>query len=317
MNGVFAETMRGIRRLGCLIVIAVSVGLLLPGQVSLGPYGLRSLLPSGQEAGGWKAEGSPQEFKGEDLYLYINGGAEIYQEYGFEEVLVQDYRDPEGKGLSLEIFRMTSPGSAYGMYTFKRSLRGTPLAAGIEGRLEDYYLNFWKGNFLVTITGQDESPATTRGLVELARAIAGRIQGPSDPAPIVTELPPPGLIAASVRYFKGYLGFMNNYPSLGKKAFRFEDGVRGDYSSGASLFILAYPSEEDLRQGFPAIARALESDPRALEFRLGEGLSLDLTDDRGKFLSVQAAGDRLLICLEDRASAGNSRELFEAVRKGR
>lgn len=309
--------MRGIRRLCCLIGIAVSFGLLLPGQVSLGPSGLRSLLPSGQEAGGWEADGSPQEFKGDDLYLYINGGAEIYQEYGFEEVLVQDYRGPEGKGLSLEIFQMTSPGSAYGMYTFKRSLRGKPVDAGIEGQLEDYYLNFWKGNFLVTITGQDESPATTRGLLELARAIAGRIQGPSDPAPIVAELPPQGLIASSVRYFKGYLGFMNNYPSLGKETFRFEDGVRGDYSPSASLFILAYPSEEELRQGFPAIAQALKSDPRALEFRPGEGLSFDLTDDRGKLLSLQAAGDLLLICLEDQASAGNARALFEAVRKGR
>lgn len=309
--------MRGIRRLCGLIGMAISLGLLLPGQVSRGPSGLRSLLPSGREAGEWKADGSPQEFKGEDLYLYINGGAEIYQEYGFAEVLVQDYRDPEGKGLSLEIFRMTSPGSAYGMYTFKRSLRGTPVAAGIEGRLEDYYLNFWKGNFLVTITGQDESPATTRGLVELARAIAGRIQGPADPAPLVAELPLQGLIASSVRYFKGYLGFMNNYPSLGKGAFRFEDGVRGDYSSGASLFILAYPSEEELRRGFPAIERAFRSDPRALAFRPGEGLSFDLTDDRGRLLSLQAAGDLLLICLEDPASAGNARALFDAVRKDR
>ena len=104
--------------------------LFLAGQSSRDISGLRSYLPSGQEAGEWKADGPPQEFKGEDLYLYIDGGAEIYREYGFEEVLVQEYRDREGKGLSLEIFRMTSPESAYGMYTFKRSSRGTPIRSG-------------------------------------------------------------------------------------------------------------------------------------------------------------------------------------------
>ncbi len=309
--------MRGICRLFCLIGIALSFSSFAAGQDSGDPSGLRSLLPSGQEAGEWKADGSPQEFNGEDLYLYIDGGAEIYREYGFAEVLVQEYRDREGKGLSLEIFQMTGPESAYGMYTFKRSLRGTPIGAGIEGQLEDYYLNFWKGNFLVTITGQDGSPATTRGLLELARAVAGRIQGPSDPAPLVAELPLQGLNDASVRYFKGYLGFMNNYPSLGKEAFRFEEGVRGDYGSGASLFILSYPSEEALRQGFPAIAQALRSDLRAREFRPGEGLSFDLTDDHGRLLSLRAAGNLLLICLEDLASTGNAQGLFNAVRKDR
>lgn len=306
---------RGIRRLSGLMSLALSFSLFLAGQSSRGASGLRSLLPSGQEAGEWKADGPPQEFQGEDLYLYIDGGAEIYREYGFEEVLVQEYRNGEGKGLSLEIFQMTGPESAYGMYTFKRSPRGASIEIGAEGRLEDYYLNFWKGNFLATITGQDESPETTRGLLELARAVAGRLQGPSDPAPLVAELPLAGLKDAGVRYFMGYLGFMNNYPSLGKEAFRFEKGVRGDYSSGASLFILSYPNEETLRQGFPAIAQALKSDLRTREFRPGEGLSFDLTDDRGKLLSLQAAGDLLLICLEDQASAGNARALFEAVRK--
>ncbi len=309
------ETRSGIRRLSRLIIIALFFNMFLAGQAPRGLSGLRSLLPAGQEAGEWKEDGPPQEFKGEELYLYIDGGAEIYREYGFEEVLVQEYKDREGIRLSLELFRMTSPESAYGMYTFKRSPRGAPLEIGAEGQLEDYYLNFWKGNFLVTITGQDESPATSRGSLELARAVAGKIQGPSDPPPLVAELPRPGLINASVRYFKGYLGFMNNYSSLGKEAFRFEEGVRGDYSSGASLFILSYPSEEALRQGFPAVERALKNDPRAKELNSGEGLSLNVTDDRGKLLGLQAVGNLLLICLEDRAAAGSARELFEAIRK--
>ena len=50
-------------------------------------------LPADNAAAGWAKDGAPQEFEGEDLYTYIDGGAEIYQEYGFRRVIVQDYED--------------------------------------------------------------------------------------------------------------------------------------------------------------------------------------------------------------------------------
>jgi hypothetical protein len=304
------ETRSGILRIIRPIIVSLAFSLFLTGQSSPGVSGLRSYLLSGQEAGEWKTDGPPQEFKGEDLYLYIDGGAEIYREYGFAEVLVQEYKDREGKRLSLEIFRMTSPESAYGMYTFKRSPRGMPVSIGAEGQLDGYYLNYWRGDFLVTITGQDESPATRRGLLELARAVAGKIRGPADPALFVSELPQSGLIKTSVRYFKGYLGFMNNYPSLGREAFRFQEGVRGDYSSGASFFILRYPNEESLRRGFPAVEHALKNDTKSRGFKSGEGFSFQVNDDRGKHLSLLAVKNLLLLCIEDAPGEGASR-LFE------
>jgi len=304
------ETRSGFRRLIHLIIVTFVFNAFLTGQSSPGISDLRSYLPSGREAGEWESDGPPQEFKGEDLYLYIDGGAEIYREYGFAEVLAQEYRNKEGKGLSLEIFRMTSPESAYGMYTFKRSTRGTPVKAGVEGQLEDYYLNFWKGDFLVTITGPDGSPATLRGLLELAGVVAGKIPGTPRRAQLTDELPPPGLIKTSVRYFKGFLGFMNNYPSLGKEAFRFEEGVRGDYSSGASLFILKYQSDEALRRGFPELEQVLKNDPNAREFRPGEGLSFQVVDDRGKLLSLEVVKKTLPLCIED-APGKEASKLFE------
>ncbi len=304
------ETRSGILRIGRPIIVSLAFSLFLMGQSSPGVSGLLSYLLSGQEAGEWKTDGPPQEFKGEDLYLYIDGGAEIYREYGFAEVLVQEYKDREGTRLSLEIFRMTSPESAYGMYTFKRSPRGAPVSIGAEGQLDGYYLNFWQGDFLATITGQDESPATRRGLLEIARAVAGKIRGPSAAALFVSELPQSGLIKTSVRYFKGYLGFMNNYPFLGHEAFGFQEGVRGDYSSGAALFILRYPNEESLQQGFPAVENALKNDPKSRGFKSGKGLSFQVNDNRGKLLSLLAVRNLLLLCIEDAPGKEASR-LFE------
>jgi hypothetical protein len=109
--------------------------------------GLRALLPTASEIDNWERYLDFEEYKGEDLFFYINGGAEIYHEYGFERVIVQDYKSPNGRSASLEIYKMSSPDSAYGMYTFKSSGKGQELNVGHGCKLQDYYLNFWKGQW--------------------------------------------------------------------------------------------------------------------------------------------------------------------------
>ena len=40
---------------------------------------------------GWTPSEDARVFSGDDLFIYINGGAAIYHEYGFEEVRVSEY----------------------------------------------------------------------------------------------------------------------------------------------------------------------------------------------------------------------------------
>ena len=42
-----------------------------------------------KDIGMWSAEGEPEVYAGDDLFVYINGGAEIYHEYGFVQVAVR------------------------------------------------------------------------------------------------------------------------------------------------------------------------------------------------------------------------------------
>ena len=261
---------------------------------------LSTYLPSESEAWPWKANDAPQDFRGDDLYSYIDGGAEIYREYGFVEVLVQEYKNQEGKALSLEVFQMTSPESAYGIYTFKRSTRGQPFDVdAAEGQLEDYYLNVWKGRFVVTITDYGRNPENRRNLVGLALAVSKKIPDHSALPSLVSELPQTGLIQTSIRYFRGYLGFMNNYASPGAESFHFKEGVKGEYRSGASLFILKNPSKDESVKSFSAVVKAFRSTSSFRKFKLSSPLDLRALDDRGKLVSVRVVEDELLVCLED------------------
>ena len=108
--------------------------------------------PEAGELEGWKPTGSPRQYVGEDLFLLINGGAEIYNEYGFKRVITREYKNVNGKPINLEVFEMTDSSSAFGMYSFKTGKSGKNIPVGNNGLLEDYYINFWTGRFLVTLT---------------------------------------------------------------------------------------------------------------------------------------------------------------------
>ena len=50
------------------------------------------LLPPAGELPGWSLSGKPEHVEGEDLFLLINGGAEIYHEYGFKQAITGMYK---------------------------------------------------------------------------------------------------------------------------------------------------------------------------------------------------------------------------------
>ena len=281
--------------LGILLVESASPSFAVPNDAR--PADLRAFLPADDEVPGWRASGAPQEFKGEDLYLYIDGGAEIYREYGFVQVLAQEYKNAGGKGLSVEIFEMSEPAAAYGMYTFKKSANGLPLAAGVEGQAEDYYLNFWSGAFLVTITAYDRDPESRQGLLQAAAAASKRIPRGAERPRLVSALPQSGLVPSSIRYFRGYLGFMNFYSSAGRDEFQAAEGVRGDYLFGASLYILAYRDEQESSSRFEAVKKAVQAGRAAADFKLLAGRAFQMLDGKGKLVAVKEAASKIFVCV--------------------
>lgn len=256
--------------------------------------GLMALVP--EDIGGWVRHGAAQAYAGDDLFTYINGGAEIYHEFGFEEVVVQDYRTDQGGTISLEIYRMTDPESAFGIFTFKRSPDGQALDyPDAEAQLEDYYLNLWKGPYLVTLTGFDEEGTTIQGLRDLARALAFRIPETGQAPNLVSLLPEKDQKLGSVKYFNGPLALFNSHSFAQEDIFSLEQGVRGDYVDGGSLFIFAYEAPEQARAAFLRAEKYFTADPAySLKEGPGEGLIL-LEGPRKSFFQAQNVQTFILV----------------------
>lgn len=230
--------------------ILLSVLLVLP-QIAMASQGtLTKALPKDGDVEGWMKHRPQQYYAGGDLYDYINGGAEIYHEYGFVQVVVQDYVNDAGKSVSVEIFEMKSPASAYGMYTFKTNSKGKWISIGNDAQLADYYMNFWKGPFLVTLTGFEETQETREGLLDIAKSVGSKIPAGGEKPPIVSFLPGGDLVAQSLKYFTGFLGLRNSHPFFSLDIVGYEEGIKANYSGGYGLFLFRFKDEGECQKGF-------------------------------------------------------------------
>jgi hypothetical protein len=124
---------------------------------------------------GWKLDGEPQTAEGIGLFELINGGAEEYVREGFRRAVMATYRNNAGKRINLEIYEMLSPESAKRIYRRKAGDKGQKVSVGEEAAGEDYYLNFRKGVYHVTVSGDDTQRETLEGLLRVARLVSDRI----------------------------------------------------------------------------------------------------------------------------------------------
>jgi hypothetical protein len=253
---------------------------------------LASFLPRAGEVKGWAPKGEPQLFKGEELFTYIDGGADIYNEYGFRQVIVEDYENVSKKTLTLEVFEMADAAAAFGMFTFKSSGRGTEIALGQGGRLEDYYLNFWKGRALVTVTGFDDSPESVEGVRLIAEAADRKIELRGEMPKWAAAFPPEWPARGGLKYLRGPIGLRNLHPALARSAIRFEEGIAGWPADGVLAVVLRGRNPAEGETAYSDAQRVFSAGPPFSDYRTSEG-RFDARDAKGDFIQGRLLGGSL------------------------
>jgi len=111
---------------------------------SYGQDGIKSktLLPETETIPNWNMKDSIETYGGDDLFYYINGGADLYLEYGFEEVSTAKYLNYTGNNIHIDVYQMTDDAAAYGIFSINSSVHGKPVELGAKSLIYDYYLDF-------------------------------------------------------------------------------------------------------------------------------------------------------------------------------
>jgi hypothetical protein len=151
---------------------------------------LTVLLPADGAVPGWVSDGEPRFFTADNLWEFINGAADGYLMYGFEEVVTADFsQESSGQAAVIDIYQMMDPTHAFGIYCQERNPDYEFLEIGSEGYLGGTSLNFWKGPYYVKLTVFEESEEIQGELKKLAEHVAGKIGHPAGEPPQVAAFP--------------------------------------------------------------------------------------------------------------------------------
>jgi hypothetical protein len=162
---------------------------------------LLALLPAKNEVPGWAMSQKPRSFKAGDLYEYIDGAADSFLAYGFQEVASADYKQ-EGTAYEavVDIYQMKDPLNAFGKYSEERNSEYPFLKIGNEGYSGGTAVNFWTGSYYAKITAFEDKDAIRQEMVKLAQAIAGKVSAPGGEPAEVAYFPKANQLPRSVIY---------------------------------------------------------------------------------------------------------------------
>jgi hypothetical protein len=162
---------------------------------------LLALLPGKNEVPGWAQSQPPRSFNPGNLWEFIDGAADGYLTYGFQEVVSADYAQ-EGTGYQtvIDVYQMKDPLNAFGKYSEERNPEYQFLKVGNEGYSGGTSLNFWSGPYYVKITTFDEKDAIKQEMTKLANAIAAKISAPAAEPVEVTFFPKANQLPHTIVY---------------------------------------------------------------------------------------------------------------------
>lgn len=167
---------------------------------------------------GWQV-GSIRHYAGKELYDYMDGGAEIYREYGFRHLAVQSLQKGE-REILVEVYRMASPLAAFGQFSlFRRNCLPAP-ELGLLSCRNDFQVTFAKGPYLVSVTNYEGGPSMSQMCLAVARRLYNRIPRTDWRLPALFRAPLFRPFLDRLQFVNGPLGLQNSRP-------RWRDWFRG------------------------------------------------------------------------------------------
>jgi hypothetical protein len=241
-------------------------------------------------AGGWIRTDTVSSYAGKDLFRLVDGGADLFFEYGFVQAAASEYSLSTASA-SAELYEMKNPAAAYGLFTSFSRGTGTAVTVGQEAVTGEGYCIFWKGLYVGMVTASSADSASTRLLCKLAAELAGKIPQEGPLPPLCTLLREQGIEPRTMVFVRGKLALGNQLPHRWAAPFPPADGVVG--SSGSSSYMILEYGSAALADGALRTA-ALEWQKQQLRTALDVTGKWTIQEDIERIVSLERQGRHIL-----------------------
>ena len=250
-----------------LLVMGLLPAILPAGCASLSATSTPESIPETAFPGeitGWTPAEEARLYNSGNLFDLVNGQADAFFVYGFEQTALRTYTNADGNRLDVQIWQLATPADAYGLFTLGRS--GSPAAIGNEGDTETgRRLSFWQDRYTVHVSArQDVDDALLWGL---AQAVVGALPQGGERPPLIDRLPQTGLKnERDFIFFHEELSIQNEIWLGGENILGLSqdtNGVVASYEvadSPALLLLIEYPTPNQAAAGLEALQTAQVDD---------------------------------------------------------
>ncbi len=271
-------------------------------------------LPS--EAGGWKWDGKEMEYNSRTVFKYMDGAAELYLAYDFQNLTVRRFEKLSQPPLIVELYEMASSEDAYGVFSFEH--QDEAVGVGQESEFGGGLLRFWKGKYFVSIYAEGEGAEVESGILTIGRASANSIPATGPEPKLVGLLPGKdfGLVDKSVRYLKSHV-LLNqrffiahqNILNLTKKT----EAVLAQYLQDrqkTQLLLIRYPDLKEAGNAYQSFMKGYLPEAGGKDRLKTEDRKWTFVRQRNKFVAIvfgaptEAGAEVLLRAIEEKLPKG-------------
>jgi hypothetical protein len=186
---------------------------------SMGLQAADGLFPQMQ---GWKLKVEKMVYAPDNLWELINGAADLYLEYDFQDLHLASYSNTSDQEVKVELYRHSNPDNTYGIYTSERMPDYHFIETGIQGYTSPGILHFFTGHYYVKIISAGTREAEEETLKIFAGSVAASLNQTGSWPEELELFPAEGRVPMSDAYvatnFMGY-GFFRSAFTM-----RYENG---------------------------------------------------------------------------------------------
>jgi hypothetical protein len=261
------------------------------------PAGDGALMPPDSAVAGWKRAETSRVFTKADLYGYIDGGAEVFLEFGFDQLTLQKYRNRASE-MAVEIYRMSDPVASTGIYLMKCGKETRDPSFKERHTLNRHQLMFVRSRYYVTINNLSGADGMGRALLAFGAAVAGSL--PPDRPPSTLGLPAQAQVQGTLRFVRGPFSLQSIYTLGDGDILQMGGRVVGaaanykDAGGAYTLLVVPYATPAAAKAAFGSVQKNLDkylkpvtSTPTRLVFK----------DYENKFGTVSVTGPKVEVKL--------------------
>jgi len=243
-----------------------------------------------KEINGWKTEEEDEVYNRENLYEYINGGAEIYLSYDFKRVFVRRYKSEEDDEIISEIYDMGTPEDAFGIFSIER--QDKKIGIGQDSEYGGGMLRFWKSRYFVSIITLGNEKKSKPIMVKIAKEIEKNISSTGEKPNLIKIIPKTNLVEKSIKYF-------HTFPILNRQYYLAEENILNLNRNTDCLFAVFEEDYNVLLIKYPDTDKAKKAYHSFIEFYLPDADESGVAQiENGKWTAAEIFKKLLIIVLD-------------------